>query len=96
MKIQLTPHLVKQGRWGNQLTTRDFYHLDETEDRTKEDEKERIGITFSMDYCFPTTAEEADTDPKVLILHNGRLGTLLALGGDIQESNPRVIVVDHE
>ena len=47
--------------------------------RIKEDEKERIGVTISMDYCFLTNDGEAETDPKVLILHD-RLEALWALG----------------
>ena len=59
--------------------------------RTKEDEKERIGVTISMDYCFLTTDGEAETDPKVLILHDDRLETLWALGVKTKGVTPEVV-----
>lgn len=45
-----------------------------------EDEKERIGVTISLDYCVLTSEGEAEEDPKVLIMHDDRLETLWALG----------------
>lgn len=56
--------------------------------RIKEEEKDRIGDTVSMDYCFLTTDGEAETDPKVQILHNDRLDILWAVGVESKEVTP--------
>ena len=44
-----------------------------------------------MDYCFLTTDGEAETDPKVLILHDDRLETLWALGVKAKGVTPEVV-----
>ena len=59
--------------------------------QTREDEKERIGITVSMEYCFLSTDGEADEDPKILILHDDRLETLWALGVKAKGVTPEVV-----
>ena len=46
----------------------------------KGEEKERIGVTISLDYCFLTSEGEAEEDPKVVIMHDDRLETFWALG----------------
>ena len=59
--------------------------------QTPTDERERIGITVSMDFCFLTTDGEADKDPKILILHDDRLETLWALGVKSKAVTPEVV-----
>ncbi len=36
-------------------------------------------MTISMDYCFLTTEGEAETDPKVLVMHDDRLDAVWTL-----------------
>ena len=59
--------------------------------QTPTDERDRIGITVSMDVCFLTTDGEADEDPKILILHDDRLETLWALGVKSKAVTPEVV-----
>ena len=59
--------------------------------QAREDEKERIGITVSMDYCFLTADGEADEDPKIMILHGDRLETLWTFGGKAKGVTPEVV-----
>ena len=43
--------------------------------RTAEAEKDRLGITISMDYCFLSSSEDLEHDPKVLIAGSKRQNT---------------------
>ena len=58
---------------------------------TKPEEKERIGVTISLDYCFLTSEGEAEEDPNVLITHDDRLGTLWALGVQQKGVTPETV-----
>ena len=58
---------------------------------SKEEEKDRIGVTISLDYCFLTTEGEAEEDPKVLIMHDDRLETLWALGVQQKGVTPETV-----
>ena len=47
--------------------------------KAREDDAERMGVTISMDYCFLTSQDDIESDPKILVMHDDKLETLWAL-----------------
>ena len=59
--------------------------------RATEEERERLGTTISLDYCYLTTEGESEEDPKVLVMHDDQLETLWALGVKQKGVTPEVV-----
>jgi hypothetical protein len=59
--------------------------------KTAEADKDKLGITISMDYCFLSSSEDVEQDPKVLILHDDRLGAIWALCVKAKGPSPEVV-----
>lgn len=57
--------------------------------RTADVEKEQLGITISMELCFLNLSEEVEKDPKVLVVHDNRLGCDMGTMRKHERANPQ-------
>ena len=59
--------------------------------KSTESKEDKLGVTISMDYCFLTTEGEAETDPKVLVMHDDRLDAVWALSVKAKGPSPEIV-----